>query len=252
MWRSARRQCGLADACISGDGDGMRRLLVIVGILGLVFAAGSTVWAAPAMQGGLAVITSPRGPVVVRGSVLISGSATHPDFDYYKVEYAPGSNPRDDQWALIGSTHAAPVVDGLLETWHTLDRVPDGTYSLRLRVVRRDGNYGEDIVRQITVANALPTETPTPAATPVPTVTSTPLPPTPTIVITVPVQTTPEPRPTLPGPEVTPSLEDEGPTLSLDTITSSMCWGGGIALGVFLLIGFFALVRRLFRLIVYR
>jgi hypothetical protein len=116
----------------------MRRALWIVALVVLVVQSGPAVLAAPSLQGGQAVITSPHGPVVVRGNVLISGTAANSEFDYYKVEFAPGSNPRDDQWAIIGSTHATPVVDGLLETWYTEGRVPDGTYSLRLRVVRRD------------------------------------------------------------------------------------------------------------------
>lgn len=228
----------------------MKRVLWIALLMAVVLLAPVTVGASPVRQDGVAVITSPRGPVVVRGSVLISGTASHPEFDYYKVEYAPGANPKDDQWILIGSTHTAPVVDGLLETWHTTGLVPDGTYSVRLRVVRRDGNYGEYIVRQITVANAVPTETPTPAATTTPTKTSTPLPPTATIIITVPVPVTPEPQATQPG-DGTPAA-DGGTSLSLDTVGSATCWGGGIALGLFLLVGFFALVRRLYRLIAYR
>lgn len=227
----------------------MKRVLVVAASLAVIAVLAFPAAAGPLAQGGQAIIASPRGPVTVRGSVLISGTAMHPDFSFYKVEYAPGANPRDDQWVLIGSTHTTPVQNGLLETWHTQGLVPDGTYSLRLRVVRRDGNFDEDIVRQITVANAVPTETPTPAATPTPTKTSTPLPPTPTIVIEVPVVVTPEvPTPT-PGALPTPS---SGASFSLNRIVSSMCWGGGVALGLFLLVGFLALVRQVYRLIAER
>lgn len=224
----------------------MKRVYVVVVLFTLVAALAPAAVAGPLAQGGQAIIASPRGPVTVRGSVLISGTAMHPDFSFYKVEYAPGTNPRDDQWILIGSTHTTPVQNGLLETWHTQGLVPDGTYSLRLRVVRRDGNFDEDVVRQITVANAVPTETPTPAATPTPTKTSTPLPPTPTIVIEVPVVVTPEPA--TPAPEARPTPSSAA-SFSLDRIVSSMCWGGGVALGLFLLVGFLALVRQLYRLI---
>lgn len=226
----------------------MKRMLLVATSVAVIAALVLTAAVALA-QGGQAVIASPRGPVVVRGSVLISGTAMHPEFSFYKVEYAPGANPRDDQWILIGSTHTTPVQNGLLETWHTQGLVPDGTYSLRLRVVRRDGNFDEDIVRQITVANAVPTETPTPAATPTPTQTSTPLPPTPTIVIEVPVVVTPEPG--TPAPEAQPAPSSTT-SFSLDRIVSSVCWGGGIALGLFLLVGFLALVRQLYRLIAER
>lgn len=226
----------------------MKRMLLVATSVAVIAALVLTAAVALA-QGGQAVIASPRGPVVVRGSVLISGTAMHPEFSFYKVEYAPGANPRDDQWILIGSTHTTPVQNGLLETWHTQGLVPDGTYSLRLRVVRRDGNFDEDIVRQITVANAVPTETPTPAATPTPTQTSTPLPPTPTIVIEVPVVVTPEPA--TPAPEAQPAPSSTT-SFRLDRIVSSVCWGGGIALGLFLLVGFLALVRQLYRLIAER
>jgi hypothetical protein len=228
----------------------MKRVLVIFALIALLWQLALPVLAGPVLQGGQALISSPRGPVVVRGSVLISGTATHADFDYYKVEYAPGANPKDDQWVLLGSTHAAPVINGLLETWHTQGAVPDGTYSLRLRVVRRDANYDEDTVRQITVANAVPTETFTPSSTRTPTKTSTPLPPTATIVISVPVPVTVEPR--TPVPVVRPTPASSATSLSLERISSAMCWGGGIALGLFLLVGFLALIRQLYRLIAYR
>jgi hypothetical protein len=227
----------------------MKRILLVASCVALLSLLVIPSWAGPMLQGPGCVIASPRGPVVVRGSVLISGTAVHGSFDFYKVEYAPGANPADDQWVLIGSTHASPVQNGLLETWHTQGRVADGTYSLRLRVVRKDGNFDEDIVRQVTVANAVPTETPTPAKKPTATKTSSPLPPTPTIVITVPVPITPEPPTAEPSarPTAAPSA-----SFDLSKITSSMCWGGGIALGLFLLLGFLALVRQLYRLIRYR
>jgi hypothetical protein len=227
----------------------MKRVLQVALFILLISQMCGPAWASPLMQGTQSEISSPRGPVVVRGSVLISGTAVHPNFDFYKLEYAPGTNPRDDQWTLIGSTHASPVQGGLLETWHTIGFVPDGTYSLRLRVVRRDGQYDEYFVRQITVANAVPTETSTPAMTATPTKTSTPLPPTATIIITVPVPITPEPPTREPAASPTPSASG---SFSLDRIASSVCWGGGIALGLFLLVGFFALVRQLYRLIVNR
>ena len=231
----------------------MRRAswLGLVGGLAVLLGIASVSLAAPVQQGS-AVISSPHGPVTVRGSVLVSGTATHPSFLFYKVEWAPGNSPRDDQWVTIGSTHATPVTNGLLETWHTHPSIPDGVYSLRLRVVRRDGNYDDYVVRQITVANNVPTETPTPAqAQPKPTQpTSTPMPATPTIMIEMPVTVTPQPRPT--SSRAVPQATPAPVSLSLDRMASSALWGGGIALGAFVLIGLLALVRQVFRLIVYR
>jgi hypothetical protein len=201
--------------------------------------------AAPPAQGDLALITSPQNNAIVRGVVPIQGSATHPQFQFYKVEYAR-EPAADDAWVITGAIHEEQVVDGQLETWDTT-QVPDGSYTLRLRVVRLDGNYSEYSVVQVVVANAQPTETPTPAETPIPTITPTPLPPTPTIVIEQPALPTGAaiPVPTRITPLPTPS-EDEG-NFSLDVIPlqTACLYGAGAALGIFLLFGFMAALRNL-------
>jgi hypothetical protein len=142
-------------------------------------------------QESVAHISSPQPGAPVREVVVVTGSAIHPRFSFYKVEYAvePGSN-----WVVIGDTYPNQVRDGVLVQWDTRG-VPDGSYSLRLSVVDETGNYIEDIVRQIVVANAGPVETETPTVTGTPpevltataeagpTPTPTPPPPTPTVVI---------------------------------------------------------------------
>lgn len=142
-------------------------------------------------QDSVAHISSPQPGAHVREVVVVTGTAVHPRFSFYKVEYAaePGSN-----WVVIGDTYPTQVRDGVLVQWDTR-AVPDGSYSLRLSVVDETGNYIEDVVRQIVVANATPAETDTPTVTGTPpevltataeagpTLTPTPLPPTPTIVI---------------------------------------------------------------------
>jgi len=202
----------------------------------------------PQEQGPEAVITSPRDRAVVRDKVSIKGTATHPEFWKYEVAYGPEPNP-GDQWVLIGAVHETQVVDNVLETWDTT-LLPDGNYSLRLRVVRRDGNYDEYFVREIAVANAQPTDTPTaPAVTPTPTNTPTPLPPTPTIVIELPVlpSPTPHPLPTVaqvikPTPTPAPSFFN----IKLPDLGGAFCWGAGAAAFAFLLVGLLTLLRRLF------
>jgi hypothetical protein len=148
--------------------------------------------AIPRPQAARAVITSPESRAALRGRVPISGTALHPDFQRYELYYKlePGDN-----WIFIGEAHRAQVDDGLLGTWDT-NSLTDGTYSLRLRVVRLDGNYEEAVVRQVLVANTQPTETPTPEVSPTPTDTPTPLPPTPTVIVEQPVIPTPTSRPT--------------------------------------------------------
>jgi cell division septation protein DedD len=195
--------------------------------------------AAPPQQG--AVITSPQDRDVVRGLLVIKGTATHPNFWKYEVYFAPEPNP-NDQWQLLG-LHEMQVTDGRLETWDT-SLVPDGTYSLRLRVVRGDGNYDEYYVRQISVVNVQPTETPT--STPTPVATRTPLPPTPTVIIEQPPTSTPRPTST-PGPVgVTPEPEEEtGLNITAQGLGKAFLYGAGGTMGLFLLMGILIVLRRL-------
>ena len=207
----------------------------------------------PQEQGAEAVITSPRDRAVVRDKVSIRGTATHPEFWKYEVAYGPEPNP-SDQWILIGAVHENQVVDNVLETWDTT-LLPDGNYSVRLRVVRRDGNYQEYFVREIAVANTVPTDTPTPEVTPTPTETPTPLPPTPTIIIELPLLPSPtfQPLPTAaqvirPTPTPAPSFLN----INLPDLGGAFCWGAGAAAFAFLLVGLLALLRRLFSLLLRR
>lgn len=230
----------------------MRRVLgpimLLISLLSIAFStpmAMRRVVAAPPVQAALAVITSPQSLTTVRGNVVIMGSATHPNFWKYEIHYGVEPNPVD--WIPIGQVHETPVVNGRLETWDTT-LVPDGTYSLRLRVARRDGNYDEYYVRQLTVANQVPTETPTPAVTATPTVTPTPLPPTPTIVIEQPKRETPTPPAT---PTLQPAVEEATPTpgntlnISTQALLDSFCNGSKVALAVFVAVGVLALVRKI-------
>lgn len=187
------------------------------------------------------VITSPRDRDVVRGVLVIKGTATHPSFWKYEIHYAPEPNPTD-QWTVLG-VHEVQVIDGRLETWDTT-QVPDGTYSLRLRVVRKDGNYDEFYVRQISVVNAQPTETPT--ATPTPKATPTPLPPTPTVIIEQPPTATPRPTPT-PGPAgATPRPPTRtGLNITVQGLSKAFLYGAGGTIGLFALMGVLTTLRRL-------
>jgi len=125
-------------------------LVGLLALLALVTPVGAGPRALPQPQAAIAVITSPEPFAVLRGQVPISGTALHPQFQRYELYYRlePGEN-----WIFIGDAHFQPVDRGLLGTWPTTS-LPDGTYSLRLRVVRLDGNYDEGVVRQVLVANA--------------------------------------------------------------------------------------------------
>ncbi|HUW08298.1 MAG TPA: hypothetical protein VM537_01145 [Anaerolineae bacterium] len=175
-------------------------LVGLLVLLCLVTPIGASPRAMPRPQAALAVISSPEPFAALRGQVPISGTALHPQFQRYELYYK--LEPGED-WIFIGDAHFAAADRGVLGTWDTLS-LPDGTYSLRLRVVRLDGNYDEAVVRQVLVANAQPTETSTPEISPTPTDTPTPVPPTPTVVVEAPVIPTPTEQPTAtPSPDET-------------------------------------------------
>jgi hypothetical protein len=194
--------------------------------------------AEPALQPPPAQISSPAENAVIRGTVPIIGTAVDPDFWKYEVHFAPDPNPQD-QWTIIGSIHEQQVVDGLLETWNTTT-VPDGIYTLRLRVVNRTSNYREFFVKGLMVANAEPTETPAPTATALPTPTITPA-ATPTFAIPTSPLAQPTATPTLARPTRS-ALPD---MLDLNAWRQSVCLGAELMAIVAVAIAFIFILRRL-------
>jgi len=92
---------------------------------------------APACPNPKARITSPGMGAKVEGRVEIWGTADIDDFWYYKVEFAAGDSPLE--WAYLGGGRE-PVSNSLLFVWDT-SGLPAGSYTLRLTVVDRTGNY---------------------------------------------------------------------------------------------------------------
>ncbi len=209
----------------------------------------SGVMAAPPVQGqDIALITSPASNAVVQGQVQITGSADYPSFQFYILEFAP-EPVSGNQWQIIGVIHQKPALNSPLETWDTT-KYPDGSYTIRLRVVRLDGNYTEFFVQQVVVSNAQPIPTATPATqeTPRPTITPTALPATPTVMIDQPVVETPTPRPVetsapLQNPAEQKSLLPSVSGFSLSPLRDTCIYGAGLMLGLFLLFGFLAALR---------
>jgi len=212
----------------------MKRAVIVL-VLGLVLAM-LPVFKAPLAQ-VLGQITSPRDRTSVRGLVPIEGSATHPQFQKYEIHFGPEPNP-GDQWTPIqGSPFTKPVVQGRLGLWDTTI-VPDGVYSLRLRVVRMDGNYDEYYVRGIQVSNTRPTETPIPISTPTLSAPANTPAPTPTIIIAVPIVPSPTPKPTdTPLPTAPPTDTPVPMIIPFQGISDAACWGAGATLAVFVGVG---------------
>jgi len=92
---------------------------------------------APACSNPQARITSPGMGAKLEGRVEIWGTADIEDFRYYKVEFAAGDSP--SEWAYLGGRRE-PVSHGLLFVWD-VSGLPAGSYTLRLTVVDRTGNY---------------------------------------------------------------------------------------------------------------
>ncbi|MGD9047279.1 MAG: hypothetical protein PVF77_04450 [Anaerolineae bacterium] len=214
----------------------MRRTAAIIA-LGLLLLALPVVRVVQAQTTGQ--ITSPRDQATVRGLVPIEGSATHPQFQKYEVHYGPQPNP-GDQWTPIGgSPFTVPVVQGRLGLWDTT-LIPDGVYSLRLRVVRLDGNYDEYFVRGIQVSNTRPTETPTPEATPTEAPPTNTPEPTSTVVIGVPTVSSPTPRPTATAlPTALPADTPEPMNLPFQNVSDAACWGTVATVSLFVGLGLF-------------
>lgn len=160
-------------------------------------------------------ITSPAAGSQVSGSVPIFGTAVIDPFQKYELHYKP--EPSSDDAYIYFDGNTSPVVNGQLGIWQA-GGLPPGTYSLRLRVVKADGNYAEYFAPNIGVnlgaeSNSSEEPTPTetanefaePTETPIPTVTFTPA-PQPTVAVGVVEQPQIEgeqpPTPTVPPVEV--------------------------------------------------
>jgi hypothetical protein len=142
-------------------------------------------------------IISPVPGSTVSGAVPVIGTAVSENFDRYELAYKPEPSG-EEAYAYLGEGREQ-VVGGQLGVWQT-DGLAQGEYSLRMRVVRTDGNYTEYFVTDLTVGEE-EEPTPTPEDTP------TPLPATATPILaqpTVPPTATPVLQAT---PVITPATE---------------------------------------------
>lgn len=105
---------------------------------------------APACPDGRAVIFQPGVNQVVSGFVPVIGSATHDQFDYYKLEFAPGANAEGGFVYFDGT--AAQVSGGVLGNFNS-PGVPNGIYTIRLIVVDTTGNFPPPCSVTVTVQN---------------------------------------------------------------------------------------------------
>lgn len=129
-------------------------------------------------------ITSPATGAGVSGAVPIIGTAVIDPFQKYELHYK--MEPSGDDAYIYFDGGTTPVQNGQLGVWQA-GGLPAGVYSLRLRVVRNDGNYAEFFAQNVSVNQSPPTPAATPTSseptpTPIPTATFTPAPqPTPIV-----------------------------------------------------------------------
>jgi hypothetical protein len=102
-------------------------------------------------------VKEPKAGDAVSGYAPIIGTAVIADFIKYQVDISPAGA---DNWTFLLSSGKV-VRNGILHALNTYI-LDDGFYDLRVRAIKRDGNYNETFVRNLEVRNANP-----PTVTPV-------------------------------------------------------------------------------------
>lgn len=246
-------------------------------VVAAVIAATLGAWPSHVGAQAQSAITSPAAGSTVSGDVPVMGTAVIDPFQKYELHYK--LEPSGDDAFIYFDGATAPVVNGQLGTWRA-SGLPPGTYTLRLRVVKLDGNYAEFFAPNLSV-NQGPAPTPTsdvPTPTPIPTATFTPAPqPTPEVGqveqpegagVTNPLIPTPTPTPTpqavavvggeqssetSAGQDAAASAADEGnlgrqlgEALGIERLRESFYTGMRYAATLFVVIGLIYGGRRLF------
>ena len=96
-------------------------------------------------------IIHPASGDAVAGFVPIIGTAVITDFVQYQVHLSPSGA---ENWSWL-ATNRKVVRNGILHVLNTYE-LDDGFYDLRVRAIRRDGNYTEAFLRKLEVRNADP------------------------------------------------------------------------------------------------
>lgn len=148
-------------------------------------------------------ISAPTSGATVSGDVPIIGTAVIDPFQRYELYYKLEPSGDDAYIYFDGGTNQ--VSNGQLAIWRTANLAP-GAYSIRLRVVKTDGNYGEFFATGLVVNQGAP-----PATTPTETPTSTE--PTPTPIPSATFTPAPQPTPIV-GQVTQPQVEGDTPTLT--------------------------------------
>ena len=107
---------------------------------------------APLCPDPRSVIVAPGVGQVVSGDVNMLGTATHEEFQYYKVEYAPGVDVDPNASFVYLADARTQVTGGVLATFDSTI-LDNGDYTLKLTVVDRVGNFPPPCTVSVVVAN---------------------------------------------------------------------------------------------------
>ena len=105
---------------------------------------------APSCPDNRSVFLRPGSNEQVSGILNVIGTAAHEEFQYYKVEYAPGLNASGGWVYIAGGNN--PVVNNVLASFDTR-ALGNGEWTLRLIVVDGTGNYPPPCQVSISVQN---------------------------------------------------------------------------------------------------
>ena len=95
-------------------------------------------------------IVDPLNLEHVSGTLYVIGTADIPNLQFYKLEYARGTNPLPSDFHSIGEVIRQRVRDGMLGVWY-LGNMPAGDYQLRLTAVDTAGQFPTPCTVRVTV-----------------------------------------------------------------------------------------------------
>jgi hypothetical protein len=206
----------------------MRRLfiwmtLIMLGMGWLRAAAQQPTRAAPELR-------SPEAGQALQGRVPIYTRGLVPDLSSAEISFSYNED-RTNTWFLIAEVEGPQRVEKLAD-WDTTT-ITDGTYRLRVSILRTDGQRQEVTVPGLRVRNYSAIETPTPTLSPTPAPGLTPTP-------------TPRPTPTItPIPPTATPLPGNPAQVSQQDVVDNMGRGALGVLAFFALMGGYASLRRL-------
>lgn len=196
--------------------------IILVSLLALLFWVSVFPHPAQAQTPGF---SNPVDNQAISGNIPIMGTAVIDPFQKYELHFK--QDPSGDDAFVYFDGGTTPIVNGQLGFWQA-GGLPPGRYTLRLRVVKQDGNYAEYFARNIALNQgpvATPTldQPPTPTPIPIPSPTFTPVvQPTPVVVAVEQPPVAGDSAPTAPGGESGAVAQDAQPNTRGEAVAAAI------------------------------